>query len=282
MRAEVLNRSMKIAAIFCLASTVTACNENRADAPIAPLAVTTSVVPEETPALTGQFPPEMHQYYPELVRSGAILRSADSIPSHFRIPTVIYNYSNTQLNQESARQVYAFYESMFLSQAIVALPGYKIGENERDLILAPRLEIKKRTAAIVPENTPLPAGRTKTPSVLAAETYIDGVNNNVFTYIELKQRDKNYFDATMAFATEVCQQVMQVTVRDLQGRAVLDDRERLIAQEVACNSLGTAVGAAELGLTYGDYSLLAKQPIIIVLEGIEVEYRHARFPQQYG
>lgn len=279
MGVDRLNKAINIATVLSLASAVTACSENRVDLPPSTLAITTPVVPREDSALTQQFPAEIHKYYPQLEATGLMPRAVYSIPVPYsKIPTLVYNFSDAQFNPESARVMYDFFEEIASSPASIILSNYKIEEQDRDLVLTPRAGLQQRMTVIVPKNIPLPTGRTRVPNVVPAGTYVDYANNKAFSYVESESGDQNYFNTTIAFATESCQQTIEVTVRDAQGREVSGDLERLIAQEAVCNSFGTAVAAAEMGLTYVQYLVLTKEPLTNI-PGTNNSYPHIQISQ---
>jgi hypothetical protein len=66
---------------------------------------------------------------------------------------------------------------------------------------------------------------------------------------------------------EICQELLQAVVTDQRGATITNASLTTDAQEFVCNSLGGAIAARALGLTYAQYESFAQSHPIRVSNG---------------
>lgn len=213
---------------------------------------------------------ELIRLHPELQDQPIRLRSSREIVSS-KTPTIIFNYTNFDINYQAINEMYKTVEyiASFSARDQTIAFKYQIGGSERILMLFGRPLSKKRILAFIPKNIRVNAGdqikpgsggfTTPYPHQEVVTTFI---RPGVSLGEDIAQGLEN--QATIATAVEVCQQVITPAVVDPKTNK-LHIEELFIAQEVVCNSLGRGIASRMLDIPYERY----KKNLLpfLVLEG---------------
>lgn len=266
----------------------TACSQPEAGVP--------TKTPTPAPTKSGEtFVPQyisiISKYYPELRKSGLQPQESESLHADqpFWIPTTIFNYTEYPLNKESISSIYVILEGIARANSEVKIP-YTLNGSERMLALLPNNEAKNRVTVLMPPNAPRP-NNIQALGATATSPNDSSALEEVFSYIiaaedndELFTNDKER--ATRSLATEICQQVVRVTVLDKNGEKVKKPEEIMLAREIICNSLGLGIGAKQIGIPYPRYRDYVTKHDLGYLNGVRAanlyivldEYTYSQFP----
>jgi hypothetical protein len=231
----------------------------KATAPI-PATLTTIAIPQAI----------LDSFYPEFKGTGLKVAEALSPRLASRIPIRIYNLSPHGLRQDPIQAIYNVIDQ--LSVTDLDLPG--LDEAGKTSIVAQQRQPRSITVVIIPEGATKPRStvseflRTRNPSAASAF----GRGGEVFSYVELKPGDFGgglYSDyGTLGIAVEACQELLEAVVLDEKKQQLDDQDMQQDAQEFLCNSIGGAVAARSLGLTYDQYETYSRSHAIRVNKGL--------------
>jgi hypothetical protein len=228
-------------------------------------------------------------FYPEFAASGLSVKESFSPRMASGTPVTVYNLTDRKMRQPVIQALYAMMEDF--SRQPQVLPGF---EAMPDTSIA----IRRRAPAsvslvLIPEGVLKPRStasdfiRTRNPP---ANTTI-GRSGDLFTFVQVSPglfADGSFAAvpdfATFNFGVEICQELIRATVVDQRGITVDLGSAANDAQELVCNSLGGAVAAAALGLSYEKYEAFAQAHPIRLSAGsapaiVIDEESYADYPQ---
>lgn len=219
-------------------------------------AITTLVVLAEIfkPWELFALPAEINQYYPDL--KGEKLHSNGEFYTT-RTNTKWFNFTGRNFDQNFAKATFEFFENLAKSQKILE---YKWGGQSIPIAIAEKPRTQ-RVFFVIPEKAPIPtwpdaAKDASTTGVFENSPYIsfgrvhdreEGLPPSlVFTTIETA--------FNQAFSVESCQSSILVSS--------LSTEMANLAQEIFCNSYGSAFTLKQMGTSYDKYSIWAKDVLI--------------------
>jgi hypothetical protein len=269
-----LDRRRLIAGLFALvlaAASVACGGGSSSSAPAANAPATTSAT--ATQAASGASKPlprdVINTFYPEYPGAKLSVHGSLSVVTDPKVPTILYDLAGFELRAAAIRAIYTTFES--IAQQDLALDG----PNDETIEIGGR-ENTSRTFVLIPDGAPKPRSTVsdfiKTRDPVAATTYTKG--KDTFSYVEMTSDrfTDGFFKSvqefgTFNFAIEVCQSTVQATPVDPNGVALNDATLSQDAQEVVCNSIGAAVAARSLGMSYKDYQSFATTHPIRITNG---------------
>lgn len=201
----------------------------------------------------------IYKLYPELAPKGLTLRCVD-FPAKEGVSTLVANFSDHSYDQYAAYSTYYYLDFYGKLKDPIKFP-YSFNERERVVYAMGNPILSLRTLVILPEDVS-PPDSWKAPFSLSGihGATISDLAGGAFSYVKLAKEGQHIFDtpeklATLAFATEACQQTLLAVVVDERQKdmMILDPEEQHAGQELVCNSFGYGLAAAFLGIPFDEY-----------------------------
>lgn len=221
--------------------------------------------------------------FPQITKGGYLQKDSTEIRREGTPPTVIFNYTQFELNRPAISRIYRIFDEAEDDDWI-----HKIDGHDYHLSITLNKDIGARLLIFIPEGAPRPQWLSARGPLISTKDYYGASllqGGVACSYIEAATGVSELFDspqklATLVFIIEVCQQSLSVDVKTLDSIAVSNQRVRQIAREIVCNGLGYSIGAAVIDANYVEYrQFLRTHPVFGNIPFIDNENSYNKVPR---